>query len=214
MSYKRYAVLISDVIASTTTQRFRQILGESVQKLSRVHLREKLVRLPYAVTAGDEIQTIAAALEDVPELIFDLRRRTRPMTWRIGVGIADIPGRLVGPANRLTGEAFVYARHALESAKSGEGRRFEVLTAFCSTDPRFDVIVGTLYGLHDTLLKSISEKQWETISAYKDKGSIRRAAEALHVDNSTVWRNLKRGYLWQMEETVRTTKELIRAHFP
>ena len=37
------------------------------------------------------------------------------------------------------------------------------------------------------------------------------AAKALDVDASTVWRNLRRGHFWQLEETISGMRTLIRA---
>jgi len=68
-----YAVLIADIIASTARRDVRALLGKKLAAASEKHLRQKLIRLPYSVTAGDEFQTITAELPAVPALILDLR---------------------------------------------------------------------------------------------------------------------------------------------
>ncbi|HEV2177009.1 MAG TPA: SatD family protein [Terriglobia bacterium] len=210
---KYRAVLIADVVGSTLTPRLRSLLAERVRVVSRLEAAAGLIRLPYAITAGDEIQALGSKPEIMPEVILDLRRRFRPLALRVGVGIGDVAGRLVGPVNRLTGEAFVSARRALDSVKHTKAHRFEALTAFCSPDPRFDAMINTLYGLLDTLIGSVSEKQWETINAYLGEGRADAAARALGINVSTVSRNLKRGYFWQMEETAATARKLLSERF-
>jgi hypothetical protein len=72
-----------------------------------------LIRPPYAITAGDEFQTVAGSCGRLAELIFDLRARMWPLRLRMGIGIGRVPGRLQSPVNRLGGEAFELARAAL-----------------------------------------------------------------------------------------------------
>ena len=73
---------------------------------------------------------------------------------------------------------------------------------------------NTVYGLHDTLVQNISEKQWQTINAYLKTKRVDLTARSLGVNLSTVSRNLKRGYLRQLEETVATMTEFMNRSFP
>ena len=208
------AVLIVDVVRSTAlADRLRPLLAARLRMLSRVHTAAKRVRLPYEVTAGDEFQTLAMIPAEVPTLIFELRRLSRPLVLRIGVGFGEIAGRITVPVNRLTGEAFVRARSALERVHESRVHRFQVLTAFCAEEPGFEAVANTLYGLHDTLVRKISEKQWQTINAYLKTNRVDLTARSLGVNVSTVSRNLQRGYLRQMQETVATMEQLIDACF-
>jgi hypothetical protein len=212
---KRYAVLIADVVSSTDLAgRLRPLLAARLRTLSRIHTAARRIRLPYEITAGDEFQTLASAPREVPILIFELRRVCHPLLLRIGVGLGEISGRVEIPVNRMTGEAFVMARAALQSIHSSKVHRFEVLTAFCAKEPGFEAVANTLYGLHDTLVRNISKKQWETINTYYLKAQrVDLTARSLGVHTSTVSRNLKRGYLRQMQETVITMTKLIDSHF-
>ena len=79
MVKRRHAVLIADVVGSRTRRNLRALLGERLEKASRAQLRGRLIRLPYAITAGDEFQTIAWSCERLPELIFDLRATMWPL---------------------------------------------------------------------------------------------------------------------------------------
>jgi SatD family (SatD) len=209
MAERRHAVLIADVVGSRARRNLRAVLGERLEKASRAQLSERLIRLPYAITAGDEFQTIAWSCERLPELIFDLRARMWPLRLRMGIGIGTVPGKLQRPVNRMGGEAFELARIALERVKSGAGNKFKVLTRFASSDAVFDSTANLIYALQDTLLQKITEKQWETIAVFRRKRRLEAAAKELRLDASTVSRNLKRGYFWQVEQTTEGMRRLI-----
>ncbi len=209
MQEKAYAVLIADVVRSRTRIDLRAVLGKQLEAASRAHLRGKYIRLPYAVTAGDEFQTIVSSYARLPELIFDLREMLRPLRLRMGIGIGRVPGKLRGPVNRLGGEAFQFARVALERVKEGEGNKFKVWTGFKTNDAVFDSTANLIYALQDTLLIKVTEKQWETITVFRKKRRMQAAAKAMRLDISTVSRNLKRGYFWQVEEAMKGMKVLV-----
>jgi len=209
MKQSRYAVLIADVVGSRTRRNLRAVLGQRLETASRTHLRGKYIRLPYAITAGDEFQTIVRSYERLPELIFDLRERLWPLRLRMGIGIGRVPGRLRGPVNRLGGEAFQFARTALEGVKRGEGNKFKVLTGFKTNDAVFDSTANLIYALQDTLLLKNTEKQWQTIAVFRKNRRLQATAKAMGLDMSTVSRNLKRGYFWQVEQTMKGMKMLM-----
>jgi SatD family (SatD) len=213
MPHEVHAVLIADVVHSTSRRDIRAMLGERLAGASKRHLRRKLIRLPYSVTAGDEFQTVAASLTAIPEIILDLWVRFRPLSLRIGVGFGHIPGRIQPPVNRLTGEAFQYARWAIDRVKAKSLFKFEVLTAFASHNEAFDQTINLLYGLHDTLALQITAKQWEAIRQFLEQPSLEQSAKRLKLDVSTVSRNLKRGYYWQLVETIKVAGSLIQRTF-
>lgn len=205
--------MVADVKGSSVRPDVHSILDERLPRLAKVHVAEKLISLPYAVTAGDEFQTITSTLDEIPRLIFDLRRKLRPLILRIGIGFGDVSERVRPPVNEMGGEAFQLARRALESLKGNRLHKFEVLTAFRSRNEAFDCTVNLVYGLHDTLVQNISEKQWDTIDMYLRKRSVALTAEALDLNVSTASRNLRRGYFWQLEETMESMKKIIRTTF-
>jgi len=209
MVERGFAVLIADVVGSRTRRDLRALLGQRLERASREHLRGKSIQLPYAITAGDEFQTIVESYGRVPELIFDLRALMWPLRLRIGIGIGRVPGQLRGPVNRLGGEAFQFARTALEGVKEGGGNKFRVLTGFKTKDAVFDATANLIYALQDTLLLKVTEKQWETIAVFRKKRRLQTAARAMRLDVSTVSRNLKRGYFWQVEQTMKGMKLLM-----
>lgn len=208
-----YAVLIADVIASSVRKNMRALLEKKLAAASERHLKRKFIRFPYTVTAGDEFQTIATELASVPALLLDLRAALQPLPLRIGVGIGEVADRLQPPVNRLTGPAFQFARKGIDNVKNSSLFKFETLTAFVSRDERFDRTINLLYGLHDTLVRQITAKQWETIRQFLDQPTLEQTARRLKLDASTVSRNLKRGYYWQLAETAKAAGAFIERTF-
>jgi hypothetical protein len=206
-------VLIADVMESRARVDLRSLLGKKLPAISRHHLRRNFIQLPYAVTAGDEFQTVTRDLPSIPAVIQELRTALRPLSLRIGVGLGSVPGRIQPPVNRLGGEAFQFAREAIENIKTGKLFKFEVLTAFISRHEHFNKTINLIYGLHDTLVLRITARQWETIEEFLDTPTLEQTAKGLKLDPSTVSRNLKRGYYWQMAETVHVAGSLIKRTF-
>lgn len=213
MSSAASAVLIADVMASSRRKDVRALLAKKLSAASKRHLDQRLIRLPYAVTAGDEFQTIARDLASLPALLLELRSLFQPLSLRVGIGIGRIADRIQPPVNRLGGEAFQFARRAIESVKNGTLFRFDVLTAFVSGKKRFDNAINLIYGLHDTLVLQITPKQWAAIETFLGRPKLEPAARRLQRDTSTVSRNLKRGYYWQLTETARVAGLLLEEAF-
>src|SRR5882724_8201020 len=205
-------VLIADVVESRSHSHLRSSLNEKLRAASIAQLNDKLIRVPYAVTAGDEFQTIAFRVDAIPKLILDLRRRLQPPQLRIGIGIGTIQGTIRRPVNRIAGQAFESARAAITGIK--ETRKYPTLTAFRSPNPELDQLANLVYGLHDTLLLQITSKQWQTIATYLIKDRVDYTAKALSIDISTASRNLKRGYFWQIEHTAVVMETVLRRAFP
>jgi hypothetical protein len=213
MPFTAHAVLIADVMESRSRKDLRGLLGKKLAAVSRRQLRHKQIQLPYSVTAGDEFQTVSRHLPSIPAIIQELRAELRPLSLRIGVGFGAVSGRIQPPVNRLGGEAFQFARKAIESVKRGNLLKFELLTAFVSRHQDFDKTINLIYGLHDTLVLRITERQWETIAEFLDNPTLEQTASHLKLDDSTVSRNLKRGYYWQLSETVKVAGSLIQRTF-
>jgi hypothetical protein len=212
MSEKLWGVIVSDVVGSSRTRNLRAVLSDRLRLVTAAHLKEERIRLPYAVTAGDEFQAVAADLRQIPGLVFDLRRRMRPLQLRIGVGIGRISGPLRGPVNQLGGQAFEFARVAISETKEGRQHSGKV-TRFRSPNEQFDLLANLIYNLHDALVGRLSEKQWRTVDAYLAKGRVDLAAKALRINASTASRNLSRSHLWQTLETIETMEKLFAASF-
>jgi len=213
MDGKLWGVLVADVVDSGATHDLRAQLGAKLRGATVAHLEGRRIRLPYAVTAGDEFQTIASELCEIPGLVFELRRRMRPLQLRIGIGVGLVFGRLRPPVNQLGGQAFEFARTAIEETKERRAHT-EWRTRFHSPKGDFDLVANLIYGLHDALVDVLSEKQWETVDAYLAKKRVDLAAKALGINASTASRNLRRSHYWYSLETIRSMKKIIESSFP
>lgn len=213
MADEIYAVLIADVMASSARKNVRTQLSKKLAAASEKHLNQKLIRFPYTITAGDEFQTITAQLSSVPALLLNLRAALQPLPLRIGVGIGEVADRIQPPVNRLTGEAFQFARRGIDNVKASGLFKFETLTAFASRNEHFDQTINLLYGLHDTLVSQITTKQWEAIRQFLNQPALEQTARRLKLDISTVSRTLKRGYYWQLSETAKAAGAFIERTF-
>ncbi len=212
MTEKLFGVIVADVVGSSRTRDLRSVLAARLRRITAAQLHEKRIRLPYAVTAGDEFQTVALDLSHIPGLLFDLRRRMRPLQLRIGIGIGRIPGHLRPPVNQLGGQAFEFARTAIGETKEGRLHSGKV-TRFHSENEEFDLVANLIYNLHDALVGHPSEKQWRTVDAYLARGRVDLAARALRINASTASRNLSRSHLWQTLEMMESMKKIISWHF-
>ncbi|HTV60392.1 MAG TPA: SatD family protein [Verrucomicrobiae bacterium] len=208
-----YGVLLADVVASGRQKRLREILGEALRRASLAHQKKGWIRVPYAITAGDEFQAVVPHLERLPELILDLRRRLRPLNLRLAAGAGAIHGPVRAPVNRMQGEAFVRARQAMDELKSGRLHKYPAFTAFRTGNPILDRSLNLIYGLNDTLLRAATLKQWQAMEAHFQKQSVKGAARALGLDESTVSRRLSRGHYWQIVETAQTVKIVLHSAF-
>jgi hypothetical protein len=208
-----YAVITADVVSSRSVPAFRRKRDQKLRELSALHQREKLVLSPYAVTAWDEFQTILRKPEYAPKAILDLRRLFHPLELWIAVGMGAVSEARRRPVNVYAGgEAFERARKAADRLKEG-GSKYRAFTSFESGNELFDTIANTIYHLHDTLLAKTTEKQWASINLQMDTGRQDDTARRLKVDASTVSRNLKRGYYWQLQETKQAMEQIIRAYY-
>jgi hypothetical protein len=187
-----------------------------LHEASSLHRKNGLILAPYAVTTWDEFQSLASEIRHAPRLILELRLHFQPRSLRIGVGIGQLkgkPGRGKPVNTSLGGPAFENAREAIESLK--RHRKDEALTSFRSPDPDLDMALNLIYHLHDTLLRQVTPRQWETIGAHLRSRSqeLTATAKRMGIDVSTVSRNLQRGYYGQMHETLEIVGRLLEGRF-
>jgi hypothetical protein len=212
MSAINAAVVLCDVVESRSVDGFLELRDERLGRLSRDHRSRELVSAPYTVTTWDEFQNIAPRPSATPTLVWDLRCAFRPHELRIAVGFGSVeaPAADGQPMNvSASGTAFERAREGMDRLKNGSGTKYRTLTAFATGDPQLDRTVNLVYRLHDTLVQEITRRQWEVILALRRTGRQDRTAELLEIDESTVSRNLRRGFWWQVEDTRSTLEELL-----
>jgi SatD family (SatD) len=214
MAPRTYAVVTADIVESRKIEAFRKHRDQKLRPASKIHLGENLIVSNYAVTAWDEFQGILTRPSHVPRVIFDLRRLFQPMQLRIAVGIGRVSEPRKAPTNVFSGgEAFERAREAADQMKKDKGAKLRHRTRFASAEELFDQVVNTIYDLHDSLIQSTTPRQWDTINVLRATGAQELTAKKLKLYRSTISRNLRRGFYWQMEETQQTAKDLIEYYF-
>jgi hypothetical protein len=208
-------VILGDIVASSRVKDLRRARDARLRRASDRHGSQGLVASPYAITAGDEFQGLARQLSDIPRIVFDLRATFYPLKLWIAVGFGRVrslpgPGEAVNVAG--LGEAFELARTAMSELKASRGKKYRVSTAFRSADDELDLLVNLVYRLHDTLLRGITPRQWQTIRAYEETGRLEDTAAELGIDESTVSRNLRRGFYWQLRDATESLATVLNAH--
>ncbi len=204
-----YAVITADVVHSRQWNQFPALRNRRLKKASAAHRAAGWVLDRYTVTTWDEFQNVAAEVRYVPRLIFDLQRLFYPLRLRIGVGIGKLDRPLRGPLNLAGGEAFVLAREAVEQLESGKGGKFERTTYVRCGLALLQDLANLFFGLEDSLVGSISEKQWATINAQIASPNQDVAARKLHIASSTVSRNLRRAHYWQIQNSIQTMEGVL-----
>lgn len=217
-------VILADVVGSRGVEDFQTVRDDRLALISTAHTDEGWVQYPYAITAGDEFQNIVNAPSQVPALVFDLRRRFRPLDLRIAVGLGAVESRPTAsePVNVAgTGEAFELARDAMDFLRNAIGhsfqerareqfaRKYSFFTAFRSRRPDLDRTVNIIYRLLDSLLQRTTKRQWETINAYERYHRLDLAADAIGVDESTASRNLQRASYWQTLDAMTVVEDIL-----
>jgi SatD family (SatD) len=212
LSKQRFAVITADISGSRNVADFRKERDKKLRPIAKQHKADGLILSEYAVTAWDEFEGLAKP-SAVPTILLDLRRHFYPLHLWIGVGIGSISVPYRKPINVFGGgEAFERARLAVTEIKEGRSKSRR-MTAFLSGNNEFDLIANTMYHLHDTLIQSISAKQWATINAQLSAKQQLKTARKLGLDKSSVSRNLRRGFFSQIEETRTTMRSLIERYF-
>jgi hypothetical protein len=205
------AVLLVDVVGSSGLEDFVSGRDRRIGQLNERHQARNWIAAPYTVTAWDEFQSVLWQLETIPLILLDIRRVFAPWEVYVAVGIGEVSGdRSRKPINEaLSGAGFDRARQAMDALKSSKGDKYRRLTRFRSANPDRDAWLDLLYGLHDSLTQQITPRQWETISTALDLDNQEDVAAQLHVQPSTVTRNLKRGHFWQLRDTAETVSALL-----
>lgn len=209
----RKAALIADVRDSRKIEDFVAVRDRKLAFASSYHLSRGLIQAPYAVTVWDEFQTLTGRPRDIPRLVFDLRRWFQPHDLWIGIGIGEVTGLQQATGGRplsdvAGGEAFLRARDSINRIKKRIAK-YHRSTAFTSGVAAHDALLGHLYGLQDTLLQQITQRQWAVINKAVEARHQQQVARAMGLSPSTVSRNLRRAHYWQLLESLDMATRLL-----
>lgn len=181
--------------------------------LSRLHLAQRLIIAPYAVSAAHQFQTVLTAPTHLPRVVWELRMAFHPLELRVAVGfggLRSLPRRAGESIHEAgSGEAFDNAYRAGERLRSRRGTKYHLLTVVCGVDPVLDVVLNAVYRLHDSLLLLLTPRQWEVVLALEGEARQDLAAATLGIDESTVSRTLQRAHHWQLHDSKRALTEIL-----
>ncbi|HLU07919.1 MAG TPA: SatD family protein [Woeseiaceae bacterium] len=210
---RRGSVLLVDVADSSSKPDFRNGRDRRIARLTEEHRERGWIAADYTVTAWDEFQSVSWERPHLPQIFLDIRQVFAPWEVYIAVGCGQVSGwESSRPINEaLSGEGFERARAAMDALKSSKGDKYRRLSQFVTGDSERDALLNLIYGLHDSLVQQVTERQWETIRATLELKNQEDVAEKLGVQPSTVTRNLKRGHYWQMRETAAVVSALLGA---
>jgi hypothetical protein len=107
-------VITADQKASRTGS---DLVPSTIRSISRIAGRR--LALPAERSAGDELQTATADAATALEIVLAL---TRDRRWSVGLAAGDVELPLPQETRAARGTAFIFAREAVERAKSAPGR--------------------------------------------------------------------------------------------
>src|ERR1700683_4230378 len=179
-----YAVITCDIVGSRHIEEFRRRRDQKPHHNSELHVVKKWILSEYAITAWDEFEGILSRATNMPAVILDLLRHFHPFELWIGIGIGQVTEPHRKPVNVFAGgEAFERAREGINQLKAKRSKT-GILTSFVTGNETFNLIANTVYHLHDTLLQSISTKQWQTINIQMETNRQALTARKLRLKES------------------------------
>jgi len=158
--------------------------------------------LRFERTAGDEVQGV---LDDPGVVVQVVRRLTRDGGWSIGVGAGPVQTPLPKSTRAGAGQAFVFARNAVEAAKR---RPVRVAVRGAVAEPATDA-QAVLTALA-ALVERRSDQAWEAIELVEAGRTQAEAAARLGVTRQAVGQRLSAG-LWEVERDLRPTAARLLA---
>jgi hypothetical protein len=190
------------VFVVTVDQRGSRARGDRVEDLLGLiagHVAttqaERGVVLPFERTAGDEVQGLLDGADLAVDLALFLHRLGG---WSVGLGAGEVD-RPLGPSSRASsGEAFVFARDAVERARS---RSVPVALAVTGPDPTTARESEAVLQLLAAVVARRTDAGWEAVDAVAGR-TQREAAASLGITPQAVSQRLKAA-LWEEEAGVR-----------
>lgn len=190
---KNITVITADVIGSKKYGKLQYNLMESLNKLKK----HPAIIVPFSISRGDEIQGVLDGWLKAPEIIRNLKYTCRPMNLRIGIGFGSEEEENIRPSSwEMNGPAFYHARSALEELDRQKGY-YSIIKSGISD---FDNFINCIMLLVDTIQNKWTDKQWEAVQVYEEKGTYEEAAKFLNISMQNVekrckaanWKQLKR----------------------
>lgn len=169
----------------TVDQRSSRQGDDAVPALLEMLNREfgEMLVLPFERTAGDEVQGLLAEPGDVATVLIAVLRREQ---WSIGIGVGDIDEPRPESVRAGRGDAYVYARDAVDRAKSAP---YPVCVAAHASQEaeRAETACWLLAGI----VLARSQAGWQAVDAMKSNRWQKSAATQLGITPQAMSRRLQ-----------------------
>jgi hypothetical protein len=153
------------------------LVPELLNSLNRRPRRTGLLR-KFERTAGDEVQGVLSEARPAVDVIVELLRAD---SWYIGLGVGAVTEPLPRSTRAGSGEAFVFAREAVNRAKSSP-HHLNVVGA----DARRAEQVETVLWLMASVLRRRSERGWAVADLLGEGLTRREIGVKLGISQSAV----------------------------
>ena len=162
-----HLVLTGDLIASRKVADREALQATLLKTLRALNRRFRdLVEVPLSVSAGDEFQGVFRPDGEIVRLVDALERELHPVEARVGIGIGAISTRFRKRSQEMDGEAFRFAREALEATRRPSP---DTWLWFRTAAEEFDLAANAI-----ALLATLAKRGWKALhwrrAALRDKG--------------------------------------------
>jgi hypothetical protein len=182
-----FACLTSDIIRSRAVPdrealqaQIEDALAEANRRLARAFV------VSLAVTLGDEWQGLLRSPDAAYEADFFLRGRLHPIALASGLGLGGVSTPIKARTADMDGVCFHRSREALERAK----KRRVPGVVLLSGEPLVDAPANAVGLLLAAVSGGWTQKQFRSVTAYRELGTETAAAEALAVSQVTLHKSL------------------------
>jgi len=170
---ENFVVITADIVKSREQEALR---GKIVEKIRTFNYPD--FAIPFSISRGDEFQAVLEKPDNLAIIIRRFRYFVKPLELHIGVGIGVIDEHKLRNAKSswdLTGEIFIRARDALDTAKDSKLYKTYVKT----NDESADIYLNAIFLLLDSIESDWTEKQWEAVHTYESQGTYEKASKIL-----------------------------------
>ncbi len=195
-----YAAITADIVGSTEYYKtkgspLRPQLLDALAQVNSSH--SAVLAVPFGLTLGDEFQGLLSEPAKAPRVVCDLRLLLSPIRIRVGVGLGSIVSDMAATTAHMEGQAFSYAREAIEIAGRGKSGG----TVYKADDRRVEKAANGMTVLIDAVQSRWTPKQWEAVRLYLRHKDLSSVGEQLGISpqgvehrlRSTRWRDIERG---------------------
>ncbi|HPM21405.1 MAG TPA: SatD family protein [Thermotogota bacterium] len=179
-------VVTADIIAS------RKQIEETRNLKAKIHDTPfPGMAMPFLFLRGDEIQGVLREPFGLGRALRDLRHTCFPSKVRIGIGVGAIDTPEESWESNswlLSGEAFYYARDALNAVK----KRKEPVTSIKTGNADIDLLLNSVLSLVDVIRNDWTQKQWQSVLAYEKHHTFEKAGKTLGLPYQNVFKHCER----------------------